>query len=66
MPEIILILDEFDYETVRTEIDFRNGDEEPGGLPPEGESNAVGAIVAQLVREINEYRDLYERHERTR
>lgn len=62
---IELMLDPEDFDTIQTEILLRQtreqwDDEEGGPVLPEGDSNLPGAILAEVVRDLDEYRALYE------
>ena len=64
--EIVLILDEDDWDTIQNEFAQRQADRmddgEGGTRPilPEGESNDAGAMVAEIIRDLDEYRSLAE------
>lgn len=64
--EILLVLDEEDWDTIQSEFARRQAsriyDGEGGTQPnlPEGESNDAGAMVAEMVRDLEEYRSLHE------
>ena len=66
MRQLILELDEDDWNTIQAEIAARQavrisdgaGSTQP--LLPEGESNIAGAIIAEVVRDLQEYRDMYD------
>lgn len=54
---LVLKLDALDYKVVQDEItDFKNGP--CGGILPDGHSNEVGAIIAESIRGLREYRQL--------
>ena len=58
---MILELDELDFETIQKEITDRQRDDHANGsetMLPEGESNLAGAILAECVRDLKDYRDL--------
>jgi hypothetical protein len=60
---IELLLDDDDFDTIEAEIaryQARNRwhDDEGGTLLPEGESNLPGAILAELLRELGECREI--------
>ena len=63
MREILLQLDEDDWNTIQSEMSLcqaRRMDDGNGGtvpLLPEGESNLPGAIVAECIRDLNDYRE---------
>lgn len=63
---LLLRLDEDDWNTIQGEIAKRQAyrmDDGSGGtqpIIPEGESNDAGAILAEVVRDLDEYRDLYD------
>ena len=61
MRTITLECDEEDWDTIQTEFAQRQSyRDDKGNLLPDGESNLAGAIVAELIRDLNEYRDLYD------
>lgn len=59
-----LILDDLDFDTIQAEITHRQvrsrraGDSET--CLPEGDSNLAGAILAECIRDLNEYRAMWE------
>jgi hypothetical protein len=62
---INLILDELDYDTIQYYIaDYQAASKNiaPGKptIVPDGESNLVGAIMAECVRNLLEYRSLFD------
>lgn len=58
---ITLVLDELDWDAIQSEFAKRQSRrDEDGPLLPDGESNLEGAMVAEIVRDLEEYRDLYE------
>jgi hypothetical protein len=52
---VVLVLDEDDYRDFLKELSFRGRRD-----LPEGESNFDGAHVGEMIRDLWEYRDLYE------
>lgn len=52
---IELVLDDDDYRDLMAELELRKGRE-----LPEGESNDAGAHVGEIVRDLRDYRDLYD------
>lgn len=59
---LILELDEADWETVQSfvaDYQAKNHHRDGGTIVPEGESNLVGAIVAEAVRNMLEYRQMF-------
>lgn len=61
MRTIILELDEDDWNTVQNEFSrqqrFRDED---GPILPDGTSNLQGAMVAEAIRNLEEYRSMWE------
>ena len=59
--KIILECDDADYDTIQAEFarqqQFRDKD---GTLLPDGDSNLSGAMVAEAIRNLEEYRQLWE------
>lgn len=55
---VTLKLDADDYRDLMKEVKGR-----AGGIMPDGDSNDVGAHVGEIVRDLWEYRTLYERKE---
>ncbi len=66
---IILDLDEQDWDTIQAEFSRRQGGlrMSDGTLVsvPDGESNLAGAMLAEIVRDLNEYRDLFNSQRKT-
>lgn len=68
--QIILELDELDYDTVQGYIaDFQanssrihamSGVKSGEAILPDGESNMVGGIIAECVRDLLEYREIWD------
>ena len=56
-----LYLDEEDYNAIQREIARRQCSRWPDGgvILPEGESNMVGAILAEACRDLDEYRAMF-------
>lgn len=59
LTEIRLVLDEADAATVEAEFADRKRPERMEAMP-DGESNDDGAIVAEIIRDLNEYRAMYD------
>lgn len=63
--KIILELDEIDYEIIQNEIAHRQARSRALGLTetllPDGDSNLAGAIVAECVRDLNDYREMHDK-----
>ena len=63
---IELILDDLDFDTIQAEITHRQvrsrsiAPDSPTILP-DGDSNFAGAIMAEVVRDLNDYRALWEK-----
>ena len=55
--KIVLEVDELDYQAIQTEFAKRQGQRRP---LPEGESDLAGAMVAEAIRDLDEYRALWE------
>jgi hypothetical protein len=60
---ITLVLDDLDYDLIQSEFthrQVRSRTIDPTGetIVPEGDSNLAGALVAEIVRDLNDYRDL--------
>ena len=53
-----LVLDEDDYRDIQAEIALRQA---RGGaaMLPDGDSNLAGAYIAEAVRDLTDYRDLF-------
>ncbi len=58
--KIKLVLDELDYETVMEELASRKDRPLPETDDTDG-SNLEGLMVAEIIRDLNEYRDLHSR-----
>lgn len=61
---IELILDDLDFDTIQAEITHRQVRSraiDPTGptILPDGDSNLAGAILAEVVRDLAEYRAIY-------
>lgn len=56
---ITLLLDEQDYDTIQNEVAYRQRLESEG-IPgvADGDSNLIGAVVAEAIRDLDEYRAL--------
>ncbi len=64
MPKMTLELDQLDFDTIQNEIAQRQSRSrriDPDGptILPDGESCLAGAVIAEVIRDLNEYRDLY-------
>lgn len=62
MPKMILELDDLDYDTIQKEIalrQMRSRKIDPNGptIVPEGESCLAGALIAEAIRDLDDYRD---------
>lgn len=61
---IVLVLDAADYDTIQAEITHRQVRSRALGasetILPDGDSNLAGAIVAECVRDLNDYRQRWE------
>jgi hypothetical protein len=59
--QITLELDELDYDTIQGEFarqqQFRD---DYGTILPDGESNLAGAMIAEAIRNCEEYRSIWE------
>lgn len=65
MSTMTLILDDLDYATIQTEIAERQKVAREHGFStldhmPVGDSNIAGAVLAECIRDLNEYRDLWD------
>lgn len=60
MRELLLTLDEDDWNTIQNEIarqqTFRDDD---GPILPDGDSNMPGAMIAEAIRNLEEYRAIW-------
>ena len=54
------VVDEDDYSTIQAEIAKRQAEGRTGVLP-EGESDLVGSHIAEMIRDLDDYRSLYDR-----
>lgn len=60
---LTLELDEADWDTIQTELARRQaGVRWPDGgvVLPEGDSNLAGALIAEMIRDLEEYRAMYD------
>lgn len=57
MNRMELILDDDDYGAIQDEITRRQLTDRP---LPEGESNLAGAMIGEMVRDLVEYRQIWE------
>lgn len=61
MRTITLELDEDDWNTIQSELarqqTFRDSN---GPVLPDGDSNMVGAMIAEAIRNLEEYRSIWE------
>lgn len=65
MRTITLELDEDDWDSIQGEIARRQANRDKDGpLLPDGESNMVGAMLAEAVRDLQEYRAIWEAEHR--
>ena len=67
MATMTLILDQLDYDAIQEEIAHRQARSraicpESPTILPDGESNLAGAIVAEMVRDLREYREHWGPH----
>lgn len=61
MRTITLELDEDDWNTIQSELARRQSHRGADGPSlPDGESNMNGAMIAEAIRDLNDYRDLWE------
>ena len=61
MRRIELILDELDWDVIQNEMARSQAcRDEDGPILPDGESNLPGAILAEAIRSLNEYRSMYD------
>jgi hypothetical protein len=61
MRTIILELDEDDWDTIQREfVRQQSCRDEHGPLLPDGTSNLAGAMVAEAIRDLEEYRESWE------
>lgn len=59
--QIILELDEEDWDTIQGEFSKRQSHRYKGGpMLPDGDSNLPGAMLAECIRDLDEYRSLYD------
>lgn len=64
MPKLVLDLDQIDFDTIQNEIARRQAlsrklaPNEPT-IVPEGESCLAGALIAESIRDLDEYRSIY-------
>lgn len=59
---ILLLLDELDYDTIQNELARRQAVRFPDGtgpIVPDGDSNLAGAMLAEAIRDIDEYRSIF-------
>jgi hypothetical protein len=54
---LVLNLDEEDYATIQQEIAMRQAQDRN---LPDGDSNLAGAMLAECIRDLEEYRALYD------
>jgi len=62
MPSLVLQLDDEDFKTINAEITKRQKRSrwpDGGVILPEGESDIAGALVAEAIRDLNEYRSMF-------
>lgn len=61
MRTITLECDDLDFDTIQAEIAKRQlRRDEHGTIIPDGESNLPAAIIAEVVRDIDDYRILFD------
>lgn len=53
---LTLYFDETDWATVKKEIEWRRGN-----VQPDSNSDSIATMFAEMVRDLNDYRDLYDR-----
>lgn len=57
---ILLELDQDDWDTIQNEFAKQQANrDEDGPLLPDGTSNLAGAMLAEAIRNLDEYRSLY-------
>jgi hypothetical protein len=57
---ITLVCDEDDWRDIQNEFAKRQAErDQHGQILPDGESNREAAMVAEMARDLREYRDLY-------
>ena len=61
MPRMTLELDEADFGTIQAELTLRQcrGRTRDGVVLPDSDSCLAGTMLAEVIRDLNEYRDLY-------
>jgi hypothetical protein len=64
MPKMILELDQLDFDAIQKEIAFRqsrsrNIDPSGSTIIPDGESCLAGSLLAESIRDLNEYRSIF-------
>ena len=65
MRTITLELDEDDWDSIQGEIARRQVNRDKDGpLLPDGESNMVGAMLAEAVRDLQDYRAIWQAERR--
>ena len=59
---LVLELDELDWDVIQNELAQRQAERDADGMYsiPDGDSNLAGAVLAECIRDLNEYRDLYQ------
>lgn len=60
---LVLELDDDDYDAIQREIAHRQARmrDARGTILPDGDSNLAGAIMAEVVRDLDEYRSMFDR-----
>lgn len=58
--QIILELDEIDWDAIQNEFSKRQSRRDANGaILPDTGSNRAGAMIAEMIRDLNEYRELW-------
>ena len=60
---ITLELDDDDYATIMAEVELRRFQDAENGesTMPDGDSDEIGAVIAEAIRDIDDYRAMYDR-----
>lgn len=62
----MLELDEMDWDTIQREFARRQSvRDDSGTLLPDTDSNLAGAMIAEAIRDLQEYRDLWEQEHKS-
>lgn len=59
---ILLLCDELDYDTIQNELAKRQACRWPDGsgpIVPDGDSNLQGVMIAESIRDLDEYRSMF-------